>query len=277
MHFRASRSTDAFPDYDLEDVLMRADEPEAFYAGEPISAPPRKRGNPVRKFYLFLFLAVGAGAGLVHYGAPLQQWVSSIEQVVSSAISAREPSAPLEPVPPKDVAMAGNSGPLPPPTPPAANSQPLPEVVIAAAPGAETGSPASEEKSDAPATEESSAPAAPADPYRKRAEAAGLHPDLSHVLLTRLTAADYKNAAFAIDKALKTVPDDGVFEWPRSRKNGSAVFNIHFVAGAGHDCRRYVVTVTKDRWTTTALPMERCGVKVAYRGATGATKEQSIE
>ncbi len=274
MHFRASRSTDAFPDYELEDVLMRADEPEAFYAGEPISAPPRKRGNPVRKFYLFLFVAVGAGAGLVYYGAPLQQWVSSVEQIVSTAINARAPSAPLEPVPPKDVAMAENSGPLPQPTPPAANSQPLPEVVISEAPGAKTGSPATEEKSDAAATEASSAPAAPADPYRKRAEAAGLHPDLSHVLLARLTAADYKNAAFAIDKALKTVPDDGVFEWPRSRKNGSAVFNIHFVAGAGHDCRRYVVTVTKDRWTTTALPMERCGVKVAYRGA---AKEQSIE
>ncbi|MBN9248012.1 MAG: hypothetical protein J0I81_11320 [Hyphomicrobium sp.] len=275
MHFRASRSTDAFPDYELEDVLMRADEPEAFYAGEPISAPPRKRGNPVRKFYFFLFAAVGTGAALVHFDAPWQQWVSSIEQVVSSAISARAPSAPLEPVPPKDVAMAENSGPLPPPLPPsAANSQPLPEVVIAAAPGAATGSPAMEEKSDAAATNASSAPAAPADPYRKRAEAAGLHPDLSHVLLTRLTAADYKNAAFAIDKALKTIPDDGVFEWPRSRKNGSAVFNIHFVAGAGHDCRRYVVTVTKDRWTTTALPMERCGVKVAYHGA---TKEQSIE
>jgi len=274
MHFRASRSTDTFQDYELEDVLMRADEPEAFYAGEPISAPPRKRGNPVRKFYLFLFAAAGTGAGVVHFDAPWQQWVSNIEQVVSSAINARAPSAPLEPVPPKDVAMAENSGPLPPPTPPAATSQPLPEVVIAAAPGAETGSPASEEKSDAAATDATSAPAAPADPYRKRAEAAGLHPDLSHVLLARLTAADYKNAAFAIDKALKTVPDDGVFEWPRSRKNGSAVFNIHFVAGAAHDCRRYVVTVTKDRWTTTALPMEKCGVKVAYRGA---TKDQSIE
>lgn len=275
MHFRASRSTDAFPDYELEDVLMRADEPEAFYAGEPISAPPRRRGNPVQRFYFFLFAAVGTGAALVHFDAPWQQWVASIEQVVSSAISARAPSAPLEPVLPKDVAMAENFGPLPPPLPPsAANSQPLPEVVIAAAPGAATGSPATEEKSDAAAIDATSAPAAPADPYRKRAEAAGLHPDLSHVLLARLTAADYKNAAFAIDKALKTVPDDGVFEWPRSRKNGSAVFNIHFVAGAGHDCRRYVVTVTKDRWTTTALPMERCGVKVAYRGA---TKEQSIE
>ncbi|MBS0270330.1 MAG: hypothetical protein JSS54_15325 [Proteobacteria bacterium] len=181
---------------------------------------------------------------------------------------------PLEPVPAKDVAMAENSDPLPPSTPPAANSQPLPEVVIAEAPGAKTGSPASETKSDAAATDVSSAPATPADPYRKRAEAAGLHPDLSHVLLARLTAADYRNAAFAIDKALKTVPDDGAFEWPRNRKNGNAVFNIHFVAGAGNDCRRYVVTVTKDRWTTTALPMERCGVKVAYRGA---AKEKTIE
>jgi len=274
MHSRAPHSTDTFPDYALEDVLMRADEPEAFYAGEPISAPPPKRGNPVRKFYLFLFAVLGAGVGLVHYGAPLQQWVSNIEQFVASAISAGQSSAPLEPVPPKDVATAETSGPLPPPTAPEANSQPLPEVVVTEAPGAETGSPTSETKSDSAATESSAAPAAPTDPLRKRAEAAGLHPDLSHVLLSRLTAADYRNAAVAIDKALKTVPDDGVFEWPRSRKNGNAVFNIHFVAGAGHDCRRYVMTVTKDRWTTTALPMEKCGVKVADRRA---NKNQSIE
>ncbi|WP_052699469.1 hypothetical protein [Hyphomicrobium sp. 99] len=274
MHARASYSTDTFPDYELEDVLIRADEPEAFYAGEPISAPPRKRGNPVRKFYVFLFAVLGTGAGLIHFDAPWQQWVSNIEQVVSSAMSARQLSASLESAPPKDVAVAETSGALPPSPPPAANSQPLPEVVIAEAPGSETGSPSSETKSDAGASESSSTPSTPADPYRKRAEAVGLHPDLSHVLLSRLTATDYRNAAFAIDKALKTIPDDGVFEWPRSRKNGSAVFNIHFVAGAGHDCRRYVVTVTKDRWTTTALPMERCGVKLADRGA---AKGQSIE
>jgi hypothetical protein len=273
MDSRASNSTDAFLAYDLEDVLMRADEPEAFYAGEPISAPPRMRGNPVRKFYIFLFAVLGTGAGLTYFGAPLQQWVSSVARIISTEISARQPTALLEPEPANDVATAENPGPLPLATAPETNSQPLPEVVIAEAPGAGTGSPSSETKSGAAATDAPSPPT-PADPYRKRAEAAGLHPDLSHVLLSRLTATDYRNAAFAIDKAVKTVPDDGNFAWPRSGKSGVAVFNVHFVPGAGRDCRRYVVTVTKDRWTTTALPMERCGVKLASRGQ---AKEPSVE
>jgi surface antigen len=169
-----------------------------------------------------------------------------------------------------------NSATLPAPVPPpqASNPQPLPVVVVTEAPGTSAGSTSPETKSDSAAADASSAPAPPADPYRKRAEAVGLHPDLSRALLSRLSATDYRNAAFAIDKALKTIPDDGDFVWPKSRKDGSAVFDVHFVPGAGHDCRRYVVTITKDRWSTTALPMERCGVKLAARGA---TKEKSIE
>ena len=34
----------------------------------------------------------------------------------------------------------------------------------------------------------------PADPYQMRASAVGLHPDLSRVLLTRLSPTDYRNA-----------------------------------------------------------------------------------
>ncbi|SFV25669.1 hypothetical protein [Hyphomicrobium facile] len=272
MYSRASDSTDAFPSYELGDVLSRAEEPEAFYAGEPISAPPRRRGNPVRKLYLFLFVVLAAGAGLTHFGAPLQQWIASVEQIIATEMAARQPARPLEPVPAHDAATAENSSPLPPP--PETHSQSLPEVVIAEAPGAGAASQTWETNTDAAAAGASSPPAMPADPYRKRAEAAGLHPDLSHVLLAHLTATDYRNAAFAIDKAVKTVPDDGNFAWPRSGKGGVAVFNVHFVPGAGRDCRRYVVTVTKDRWTTTALPMERCGVKLASRGQ---VKEQSVE
>lgn len=275
MYARASHSTNAFPVYDPDDAFMDVEEPQAFYAGEPISVPLPKRSNPVRKLYLFLFVSLGAGACLVHFGAPLLQWASAIEQAISSKINVGQPTAPLEPVPAKDMTAAEYSDPLPQlsPPPPATNPQPLPEVVITEAPGT-AGFPSSETKSDTARTDVASAQTAPADPYRKRAEAAGLHPDLSHVLLSRLTATDYRNAAFAIDKAVKTVPDDGEFVWPRSRKRGGAVFNVHFVPGAGHDCRRYVVTVTKDRWTTTALPMERCGVKLAYRGP---AKERSVE
>jgi hypothetical protein len=274
MYSRASHSTDEFPSYELGDVLSRAEEPEAFYAGEPISVPPRKAGNPVRKLYFFLFVVLGTGAGLAHFGAPVQQWIASVQQIIATEITARQPAAPLEPIPAHDVATAENSSPLPPALPPETHSQPLPEVVIAEAPGAGTTSQSWETNTDAAATSASSPPATPADPYRKRAEAAGLHPDLSRVLLAHLSATDYRNAAFAIDKAVKTVADDGNFAWPRSGKGGVAVFNVHFVPGAGRDCRRYVVTVTKDRWTTTALPMERCGVKLA---SGGQKKEQSVE
>jgi hypothetical protein len=101
----------------------------------------------------------------------------------------------------------------------------------------------------------------PADPYQVRAEAVGLHPGLSRVLLMRLSAADYHNAGVAIRTALKETPDRGALVWPRQRTPELAVFRVHFVPGAAPGCRRYVVTITKDNWSTTALPMERCGTE----------------
>ena len=99
----------------------------------------------------------------------------------------------------------------------------------------------------------------PNDPYQKRAEAVGPAPDLSRVLLTRLSPTDYRNAEIAIRTALAETPDDDVFVWPRQRKPELALFQVRFVAGAPRGCRRYVVSVTKDGWLTTAPPMERCG------------------
>jgi hypothetical protein len=81
------------------------------------------------------------------------------------------------------------------------------------------------------------------------------------VLLSRLTPEDYRNARTAIETALAETPDGAVHTWPRQRKSELALFRVHFVAGAAPDCRRYVVTVAKDGWLTTALPMERCGVE----------------
>jgi hypothetical protein len=101
----------------------------------------------------------------------------------------------------------------------------------------------------------------PADPYQVRAQAVGLHPGLSRVLLMRLSAADYHNAGIAIRMALKDTPDRGALVWPRQRTPELAVFRVHFVPGAAPGCRRYVVTITKDGWSTTALPMERCGTE----------------
>ena len=100
-----------------------------------------------------------------------------------------------------------------------------------------------------------------------RAAGVGLHPDLSRVLLTRLSDADYRNAGIAIQKALAEASDDEVFVWPRQRKPELALFKVRFVPGAASSCRRYVVSVTKDGWLTTALPMEKCrsGLRQARR------------
>ena len=101
----------------------------------------------------------------------------------------------------------------------------------------------------------------PRDAMQARAEAVGLHPDFSRAVLGRFSPADFRNARVAIQTAIKKTPDKGTFIWPRQREPGRALFKVHFVAGAPSDCRRYVVSVTMNGWTTTALPMERCGMR----------------
>ncbi|MGD9802338.1 MAG: hypothetical protein AB7E81_14255 [Hyphomicrobiaceae bacterium] len=99
------------------------------------------------------------------------------------------------------------------------------------------------------------------DPLQKKAESVGLHPELSRALLESLSATDFKNAAIAIKKAISETPEDGVLVWPQKAARGLARFRVHFVPGISPACRRYVVGVAKSGWLTTALPMERCGVK----------------
>lgn len=144
----------------------------------------------------------------------------------------------------------------------------LPTVEVPAPPPAPETASTDGPEADAPAASTSAGGATPngagdatTDPLRKRAEAVGLHPDISRSLLERLSATDFKNAGVAITKALAQTGDDGALVFPEKREAGVALFRIHFVTGAGPDCRRYVVTVAKDGWLTTALPMERCGVK----------------
>jgi hypothetical protein len=98
------------------------------------------------------------------------------------------------------------------------------------------------------------------DRVQQRAESVGLNPELSRAVLARFSAADYRNARVAIQTAMTRTPDNGVFIWPRQRRPGQALFKVHFVPGAGPDCRRYVVSVTMNGWTTTAPPMEKCGI-----------------
>ena len=112
----------------------------------------------------------------------------------------------------------------------------------------------------APATEERLPPPhiAPNNPLQVRAASIGLHPGVSAALLERLSDGDYRNAAYAIATALSETPDTGTFVWPTRRRPDHALFTVKFVSGAPPECRRYVVTVTKDNWLTTALPMEHC-------------------
>ena len=101
--------------------------------------------------------------------------------------------------------------------------------------------------------------AAAKSPQRKRAIDAGLGPDLPNVLLTRLSKADLKNAEYAIKTALAKTADDAKFAWPRKPSKEQALFEVRFATGASPGCRRYIVTVTKDRWTSTSAALERCG------------------
>lgn len=128
--------------------------------------------------------------------------------------------------------------------------------------------PAVAESLKAPPGDAYAAPkSAPPDALLKRAEAAGLHPDLSRALLQKLSDADFKTAATAVNKALTEVGDTETFIWPQKAAKSATRFRISFVPGAPQDCRRYVVEIAKDGWQTTALPVEKCGVKrVAARG-----------
>jgi hypothetical protein len=112
------------------------------------------------------------------------------------------------------------------------------------------------------------------DPLQKKAEAAGLHPELSRAVLESLTPTDFRNAAIAIKKAIAETPEDGALVWPAKPVRGLARFRVHFVPGISPACRRYVVAVAKSGWLTTALPMERCGVKPrmakSHRASEGA-------
>jgi hypothetical protein len=87
----------------------------------------------------------------------------------------------------------------------------------------------------------------------------GLGPDLPNVLLSRLSKADLENAGYAIKTALAKTQDDASFAWPKKPSRQQALFEIRFVEGAAPGCRRYVVTVTKERWSSTSAALEKCG------------------
>ena len=254
-------------------------------AGDRIS-PPRKAsaGKRIRRFALLILLAAGGGWSCFGDQTILPEWlridVASLASTAYTAIEQRmrapaQDAAPdrpaIEPVANTALAPKSDSAEAPAPAlPPAqlpgdAPAGSTPGTITTAslpAPAAPAG-PAEPRASQAYAP-----PTAPAaNRYQKRAETAGLHPDLSRVLLERLSEADFRNAGIAIKTALAETPESGVLVWPRQRQPGLALFEVRFVPGAATDCRRYVVSVLKDGWSTTAMPMEKCGVQRREREA----------
>jgi hypothetical protein len=240
-------------------------------ASERIGPPLRSRRRAVLQGLLLLLIVFGiAWAQLATAANPLgiavalvrtaMDWVQT-SQRTSNLSAALPPSVQAEARPPVVVPPA-----VVPPAIPVAVPANLQRPSAGDADTSAAASRAAALSAPAPATgaeEAASEPLPPPivdanDPYQKRAMAVGLHPGLSHVLLVRLSPTDYRNAGIAIETALAKTPEGGVYVWPRENKPELAVFRIHFVAGAAPGCRRYVVVIAKDRWLTTAAPMERC-------------------
>jgi hypothetical protein len=255
--FRHLPARTAYGPYDVDERF----EDDELWPGERVAPPPSRSRGVLRRLILILIVA-GGGWAIASNQAALPDWWS-VETAVASlkshiearlAEAAKSASAPA-----RIERQAQAPAPELPPIVelPVSSRDPIPPGAIALeAPALTTGS----LPSAAAAAQPLPPPTPdPANPYQMRASAVGLHPDLSRVVLERLSATDYNNAGIAIETALKETPDSGVYVWPRQRKPELALFTVRFVAGAATGCRRYVVTVTKDGWLTTAPPMERCG------------------
>ena len=235
--------------------------------GERVCPPPSRGGKAARRGALLLLIALGGAWAVAGDQLTWPEWLPFDKSALLALMDrgqtglAASPASTAAPVaPPAMTELTPKPAPLqgaPAPTPDkaAASKEAAAPLTTAALPSAGAAS------RDAPSAELPPPVADPADAYQVRALAVGLHPGLSRALLSRLSAADYRNAGIAIQAAIAETPDDGVYIWPRQRKPDLALFHVHFVPGAAPDCRRYVVTVAKDGWVTTALPMERCGPK----------------
>jgi len=253
---RRKRAPASYFDPDEDDALEGP-----FYPGERICPPSvSTRGNSILRVCMVLLVMAG-GWWLLRHPESWQGWLPTKFATASALMDAREPGGVPAMAPPDHAGAAEpasqiDTASLQPPSDSAAAAPPArPLTTVATAPA------------DKGFANSSLPPPAPdqADPYRARAAAVGLHPDLSRALLSRLSQTDYRNARIAIETALAKTPDTGTYVWPRERRPELALFEVRFVQGAAAGCRRYVVTVTKDRWSTTAAPMERCGAGLASR------------
>jgi hypothetical protein len=266
MPVRARRSRQDTLDFghDEEPVFGALD------AGERICPPhmARAEGGTFLPSLILVLVVLGGGGAILYFDPDLPLRLKAHIAALAPA-AGHSLSAALVPSPPAPPPIA------PPPAPAAELLPPPPAPVareIADAPGAPAKADAEITTGALPPTPAEAADAPlppprldPSDPYQKRAAAVGLHPEVSRVLLRRMSAADYRNAGDAIKTAIAKTPDDGIFVWPRQRKPADALFRVHFVPGAAPHCRRYVVTVTKDGWSTTAPPMEKCDASFGSR------------
>lgn len=251
--------------------------------GDPIYAPRRRRGTFLRAL-VFSIALVACGWGLLTTQASWVPWVTlqtkkALAAWEASRASTKPPAKPASRVV-EDVAQKMPAGPLP--TKEVADAPALSagSAIAGSASGNRSAGVVEEGSSEGPqesnandagvangaGTDAKVEPLPPirvdqSDPYQKRALAAGLHPELSRVVLSKLSDKDFSNAQTAISKAIATVADNETLVWPQKRVPNLAVFKVHFVAGASPDCRRYVVVIAMDGWSTTAMPMEKCGVK----------------
>lgn len=252
------------------DVSPFDDLPE-FITGERVCPPGReksRRGSSWRSSFLTLGILGCAAFAIVKLPADIRASLAarawSLIEMAFAPTPDFEPAAPQADEPPaalaerQEIAPAAGAG-----SGTLVTEQPAPAVQEPQAPAETTALPDAAAQSP---PEPLPLPVAdPADPLQRRALAIGLHPDLSHAVLARLSQDDWRNARRAIDMALAATRDTRAVIWPKIAVGPLAQFEVRFVAASAVDCRRYVVIVTKDRWSTTARAMELCADALKQR------------
>ena len=268
---RRSSARNAYDDM-YDDYGDQAYELGEVLPGERIGRPPARTGRKIVLRGIFLLAAAGGVWAFMNGHVSWPTWLPTDMSAILSYLERRpgplaapapRKAEPLPRIEQEEKLAAAEPPALPPRAAPPAKEPFAPSTEPKAAPTPlTTGAlpPAARRSDDATDGPLRPAIADPSDPYQVRAAAVGLHPELSRALLSRLSAADYRNAGIAIKNALEA-PESAVYIWPRQRKREEALFKVHFVPGAAAGCRRYVVSVTKDGWLTTAPPMEKCGAQ----------------